>query len=64
MSEKNNKCFELKCRVEKIETELNNIYCEIGKATLEIAEVEGKKVNRLVDEIISIKQELKNIQEK
>jgi hypothetical protein len=42
----------------KMETTLNEHYCNIGKQLLEIAEQEDQEINGLVDKIIEIKKKL------
>lgn len=46
-----------------MEDELQECYCEIGKAILETAETEGKKINSLVDHIIDIRKRLSELYE-
>ena len=41
-----------------MEEELQEYYCEAGKAILETAETEGRKINDLVDRIIDTKKKL------
>ena len=45
----------------KMEDNLYEHYCEIGKRILETAEQENKKVNRLVDQIIETRQKLSEV---
>ena len=49
---------ELEKDLSKMEHELYEQYCEIGKVILEKAEMESKKVNSLVDQIIKTHQKL------
>lgn len=41
-----------------LEDELYAKYCEVGKAVLETAEMEGEKINNLVDRIVETKKRL------
>jgi len=45
----------------KMEHDLHERYCEIGKGILETAEQENKKVNHLVDQIIETHQKLSEV---
>lgn len=49
---------EMEKDLSKMEQELFGQYCEIGKGILEKAEMENKKVNFLVDQIIATRQRL------
>jgi len=42
----------------RMEAALYDSYCEIGKVLLETAETEGRRINKLVDEIIETKMRL------
>jgi septal ring factor EnvC (AmiA/AmiB activator) len=42
----------------KMETTLNEHYCNIGKQLLEMAEQEDREINNLVDKIIEIKKKI------
>jgi uncharacterized protein YicC (UPF0701 family) len=42
----------------KMETTLNEHYCNVGKQLLEMAEQEDQEINNLVDKIIEIKKQL------
>lgn len=42
----------------KMELNLCDSYCEVGKAVLETAEQESRKINNLVDEIVEMQQKL------
>jgi NADH pyrophosphatase NudC (nudix superfamily) len=42
----------------KMETTLNEHYCNIGKQLLEMAEQEDHEINKLVDKIIELKKQL------
>lgn len=44
--------------LEKMEAALCSYYCDVGKAVLEAAELEGRKANRLVDRIIATRRKL------
>lgn len=50
--------------LKKMEEKLNLCYCEMGKAILETAETEGKKVNELVDRIVAAKRKLVDLEQK
>ncbi|MDL2235088.1 zinc ribbon domain-containing protein [Christensenellaceae bacterium OttesenSCG-928-L17] len=45
-------------KIWKLECELLHRYTSIGKGILELAESEAREVNRLVDEIIEMRQQL------
>jgi uncharacterized protein YfbU (UPF0304 family) len=45
----------------KLETSLNEHYCNVGKQFLELAEQECQVIGDLVDEIIEIKQQLSQL---
>jgi hypothetical protein len=42
----------------KMETTLNDHYCNVGKQLLEMAEREDQEINNLVDKIIDVKKQL------
>lgn len=54
---------ELEKDLSKMEHELLEQYCEIGKSILEKVEMESKKVNALVDQIIETRQRLATAKE-
>ena len=54
---------ELEKDLSKMEHELLEQYCEIGKGILEKVEMESKKVNALVDQIIETRQRLATAKE-
>jgi hypothetical protein len=47
----------------KMETILNEHYCNIGKQLLEMAEQEDQEINNLVDKIIDIKKRLYELEQ-
>jgi hypothetical protein len=42
----------------KMETTLNDHYCNVGKQLLEMAKREDQEINNLVDKIIDVKKQL------
>lgn len=44
--------------LEKLEATLYDYYCDVGKAVLENAEAESRKINDLVDQIIEKRKKL------
>lgn len=48
----------LEREIEDMEKTLYESYCDVGKAVLETAETEGRKINDLVDRIIEKKRRL------
>lgn len=42
----------------RLEAALYDCYCEAGRAILEVAEAEGRKVNALVDSIVDTRKRL------
>lgn len=49
---------ELTQKLDYMEQELLEKYCDVGKSILEKAEKESKEIDQLVDEVIKVKQEL------
>jgi NADH pyrophosphatase NudC (nudix superfamily) len=48
----------LERNLNKMETTLNEHYCNIGKQLLEMVEQEDQEINNLVDKIIEIKKQI------
>jgi uncharacterized protein (DUF3084 family) len=53
----------LERNLNKMETALNEHYCNIGKQLLEMAEQEDQEINSLVDKIIEIKKQLYELEQ-
>lgn len=47
--------------IQSMKNELQQYYCEVGRAVLEIAEAGNKKVNNLVDRIIEAEIKLREL---
>ena len=47
----------------RMEMNLYDSYCEVGKAILETAETEGRKINDLVDQIVDARRRLVDAKE-
>lgn len=58
MSEKKAELFELEEALIKKEYQLQALYCRMGKSILEIADIEQKSVDALVDDIIEIRKKI------
>ena len=58
MDKRDGKTVDLEAVLSKKERELNELYCEMGKSLLELAENEQRVANRLVDEIIALRKKL------
>jgi septal ring factor EnvC (AmiA/AmiB activator) len=53
----------LERNLNKMETTLNEHYCNIGKQLLEMVEQEDQEINNLVDKIIEIKKQLYELEQ-
>lgn len=49
---------DIRQELEQLETSLAETYCEAGKALMEVAEIEGRKINRIVDQIVTLRRML------
>lgn len=58
MKKRENQAKEMEKTLIRLENELQTHYRDIGKCLLEIAEHEQKTVNKLVDEIITLRRQL------
>lgn len=58
MENGNTQTADLESVLSKKEQELNELYCDMGKSLLEMAENEQRVANRLVDEIIALRKKL------
>lgn len=45
-------------KLDHMEQDLIEKYCDVGRSILEKAEQESKEINHLVDEVVKVKQEL------
>ncbi|MDL2232821.1 hypothetical protein LJC63_04480 [Ruminococcaceae bacterium OttesenSCG-928-L11] len=59
-----NEITSLRQKESRLEQELMDAYCELGKKLLEMAEMEGKKVNDLVDKLIAVQRKLDILEHK
>lgn len=53
----------LEREISRMESDLESLYCEIGKSVLELLEREGGRANRLVDQIVEARTRLVELQD-